>query len=119
MRHRTVSAAKVAEIASSIRSVGLLQPITVFTADNSDVHLVAGLHRLEAVRSLGWDFVDAVYLIGGDVERELAEIAENLHRAELTALERDEQVARWIELVEVRKARSNPEKPSQIATVSK
>jgi len=26
------------------------------------------------------------------------EIAENLHRAELTALERDEQVAKWIEL---------------------
>ena len=27
-------------------------------------------------------------------------ISENLHRSDLTALERDEQVARWIELVD-------------------
>ncbi len=34
------------------------------------------------------------------IDRELQEIAENLHRSDLTVLERDEQVARWIGLTE-------------------
>ncbi len=38
------------------------------------------------------------------------EIAENLHRAELTALERDEHVAEWVRL---------SKKPSQSDTVSR
>lgn len=35
---------------------------------------------------------------GDEVDAQLWEIAENLHRAELTALERDEQVALWVKL---------------------
>jgi hypothetical protein len=34
----------------------------------------------------------------GDVDAKLWEIAENLHRAELTKLQHDEQVAEWIRL---------------------
>lgn len=34
-----------------------------------------------------------------EIECQLREIAENLHRAELTALERDDHIARWVELV--------------------
>lgn len=37
-----------------------------------------------------------------EIDAELWEIAENLHRAGLTALERDEEVARWIELTEAK-----------------
>src|SRR5271166_5018700 len=44
-----------------------------------------------------------------DIEREFQEIMENLHRAKLTALERSEQIARWIELTEAKlKTDSNP-----------
>ena len=35
---------------------------------------------------------------GNEIERKLQEIAENLHRSELTALERDTQIGRWAEL---------------------
>jgi hypothetical protein len=45
----------------------------------------------------------AVFVTGDGIDRELREIAENLHRNELTALERDTQVARWIELVSAKK----------------
>jgi len=47
---------------------------------------------------LGWDEIDAIFVTGNEIEREGQEIAENLHRAELTALERSNQIARWAEL---------------------
>lgn len=53
--------------------------------------------------------IDAVYVEGTPDEARMWEIAENLHRAELTALERDEHVAEWIGLAG---------KPSQPETVS-
>ena len=49
----------------------------------------------------------------GLVDAELWEIAENLHRAELTALERSEQVARWIELTAVKQKLAQPEPVSK------
>ena len=60
--------------------------------------LVYGRHRVEALRRLGLRGTEFVFIQPGDVDAELAEISENLHRAELTVLQRDEQIARWIEL---------------------
>ena len=40
----------IEELAKSIAEVGLLNPITV----DRDYTLIAGLHRLEAAKSLGW-----------------------------------------------------------------
>jgi hypothetical protein len=59
---------------------------------------VTGLHRLEAAKRLGRDEIDAVFVTGNEIDRELQEIAENLHRSELTVLERDTQIGRWAEL---------------------
>lgn len=44
----------------------------------------AGLHRLEAAKALDWDEIDAVFMGADDAHRTLAEIDENLCRAELT-----------------------------------
>lgn len=41
----------------------------------------------------------------GTVSRQLAAKPQNLHRADLTAQERSDQVAKWIELVEAKRAR--------------
>ena len=68
---------------------------------SGDVVLVAGLHRLEAMRSLGEETIPAVYTTGTADEARMWELAENLHRAELSALEHDEHVAEWIRLAEV------------------
>lgn len=46
---RGVDTAHVRELADSIRELGLLNPVTVDRENN----LIAGLHRLEAVRILG------------------------------------------------------------------
>jgi ParB/RepB/Spo0J family partition protein len=104
---RELNADAVARLASSMQAIGLQTPITVryfpdrpsLVGNTSDSYvLVTGAHRLAAARSLGWERIDCFEVTANDIEAELWEIAENLHRAELTVLERDTQIARWIEL---------------------
>jgi ParB-like chromosome segregation protein Spo0J len=62
--------------------------------------LVAGRHRLEAFRVLGEERIPATVLELSDVDARLWEIAENLHRVELSITQRMEQVAEYARLVE-------------------
>lgn len=97
VRKRRLDEEKVAELAESIQELGLLQPIGI----TKDSVLVFGLHRLEACRKIGWQEIDAEVVCDGDALRaELAQIHENLVRAELTALERAEHLARAKEIYE-------------------
>lgn len=82
-RLRGIDRKKVERIKESISRIGLINPITV-----SNGVLVAGLHRLTAYKELGIEEIDC-NVIGDDelLNREI-EIDENLHRNELTALER-------------------------------
>ena len=102
-RVRPLNAEAVKEIAASIKRIGLRTPITVRITDPSDdipdYRLVSGLHRLEAMRALGEDEIEAY--VTTDTSEDAArmwEIAENLHRSDLTALERSEHIAEWIRL---------------------
>ena len=106
-RLRPIDNETVARLAESIRAIGLRTPITVrYFADRSSNDglsedsyvLVAGAHRLAAVKLLGWEKIDCIVVGDDAIDAELWEIAENLHRAELTALERANQIARWAEL---------------------
>ena len=98
-RLRPLSEPAVAELVESMRTVGQVQPITVYRPKGIP-RLVTGRHRLEAAKRLGWETVACVILPDGTTAEtvEMMEIAENLHRAELTALQRSEQITRWIEL---------------------
>jgi len=80
----------VGELARSIRTNGLLNPITVDTENN----LVAGLHRLEAFSMLGLAAIPAVVKSLSTLQAELAEVDENIARRHLTALERGELLQR-------------------------
>lgn len=100
---RPIIDAAVASIADSIERVGLLQPIIVQETKlmrggvfSPGYRLVAGHHRVEACRRLGWQTIDAIEL-GEDVsflEKELIEIDENLCRAELTPAQRAAAISR-------------------------
>ncbi len=102
---RTLKPAEVSIIADSIERIGLEHPITVRArkmvgGDAETWEIVAGRHRYEAVKMLGKPEIACVIFAGDDRDARLWEIAENLHRAELTALERDNHVAEWVRLTE-------------------
>lgn len=106
-RYRRASEADVDRLAGSIRDIGLRTPISIryrTEEDGANVFeipvLVTGLTRLRAVQKLGWEKVEAFVTDGDETDARMWEIAENLHRAELTALERDEQVAEWVKLAD-------------------
>lgn len=76
----------IKDLVSSIKDVGLINPITL----TPDLRLVAGLHRLEACRALGWVEIPAIVLPLEKIQANLVELDENLARRELTVLERGE-----------------------------
>ena len=87
----------VEELARSIATVGLLNPITL------DQHntLVAGLHRLEAAKLLGWTEIECTAIGMNTVQAELAEIDENIVRTRLNRQELCEQLLRRKEIYEM------------------
>lgn len=109
-RHRPVDMNAVKALAASMEQIGLRTPITIRSPSESDCFLVAGRHRLEAARLLGWEKIDCFVLDCCEDEAEMWEISENLHRAELTVVQRSEQVSRWVELAD---------KVAQVGQVSK
>jgi ParB family transcriptional regulator, chromosome partitioning protein len=101
---RPTHADKVSELVASIRLLGLQSAPTVIDRNGRYV-LVTGRHRLEAMRVIGKDPVPVRIVDFDEIEARLWTISENLHRNELSALDRAEQVAEFVRLSEeVRKA---------------
>lgn len=87
---RVTDQKKIKELADSIKELGLLNPITV----NEDGTLIAGMHRLEACKLLGYEEIKVNKINLNALLAELAEIDENLVRNELHWLEQDKQLRR-------------------------
>jgi ParB-like chromosome segregation protein Spo0J len=101
----------VCSLTESIRSIGLQTPIVVREigeGDEYDIVLVTGLHRLEACKRLGINLMPCRMFDGNETEARMWEITENLHRAELTPVERAEHVAEWIRLRDLQSAQVDP-----------
>lgn len=96
-RHRAINKFKVTSLAKSMDALGLRHPISVYD-DGAAVHLVAGLHRVKAAMSLGWEYIDAIVVELDEVDREIWEIDENLQRAGLSKAEEREHFKRRKEL---------------------
>ena len=97
-RHRSINLDAVKLIAGSMARIGLRTPITLRAIGENDVELIAGAHRLAAAMKLGWEKIDCVVMNCVKIDAEMWEISENLHRAELTVLERGEQIGQWVVL---------------------
>lgn len=106
-RKRKLDEGKVRSLAESFESIGQLQPITVARREYGNYRMIAGLHRLEAAKLLGWESIEAQEFKGDAVAAELAEIDENLMRNDLTVLEQGEHLARRQELVGYKPWRPN------------
>lgn len=89
-RLRPVSEAGVASLIVSIGQLGVMKdPIQVRKVRHQDSALVlmAGAHRLEAARRLGWETIPATVWECNDAWADLMEVDDNLAGAELTPLD--------------------------------
>ena len=80
----------IEELARSIVAVGLMNPITL---DQNNT-LIAGLHRLEAAKLMGWTEIECNIIGMSGLQAELAEIDENIVRTKLTKQELGDQLLR-------------------------
>ena len=113
---RPYNAAVVAELAQSIRAIGLQTPLTCIVRDDQHV-LVSGRNRLEALRVIGCEQAPVRIVDFDDVDAQLWQLSENLHRAELTKLQYDQQVVRYAELLKVKLAGESAAPPLQAPKV--
>jgi len=79
---RDIAPETVQNLAESIRTIGILNPLTV-RRDGEQYVLIAGAHRLEAAKQEGRTEIECIVFDGDDLRCELAAIDENLIRKEL------------------------------------
>ena len=97
MHRRALDAARLEELAASIKDIGLLNPITV-ERDGDHYVLRAGHRRYEAHRLLRLDTIEANIRDEGAIANgEPITWAENLERADLSPLEEAEACARMMQ----------------------
>ncbi len=93
---QTFEEAEIADLADSIRTHGILQPLVVrLVGDNYE--LIAGERRLRAAQAADWRQVPV--LIREVDDRQMAELAivENVQRKDLNAIEKAESFQRYID----------------------
>lgn len=98
-RKRQADSEKVKELSESIKTIGLLSPISA-SKDPDGFRLIAGLHRLTACKLLNWTEIQANIMELDIINSELAEIDENLIRCELHYIDRAEMLKRRQEIYE-------------------
>ena len=86
------------ELVESIRSHGIIQPVTVRRTEGGHYELIAGERRVRASRIVGLSEIPA-YVIEVDTNRRMLEMAivENVQRQDLNPLEEAESYRRLIE----------------------
>lgn len=77
----------LAELAQSLQTVGLLQPIVVRERPGARYQIIAGERRFRAAQLAGFDEIKAVVRHTGDQQVLTEALVENLHRVDLNALE--------------------------------
>lgn len=125
-RLRAVDAARVSALAASIAEIGLRTPVTVTVGNDADgevfYRLVAGAHRLEAMKASGQDYIDAFVMDGDEDDAALWEIDENFARAELTDAQRADHHVRREEILKrkglVHAGQGRPKKGDKLSSYS-
>jgi ParB family chromosome partitioning protein len=77
----------VLELAESIKSLGIIQPITVRKLDNNKYQLVSGERRLRAARSIKLKTIPTYVRIANDQEILEMALVENIQRRDLDPIE--------------------------------
>jgi len=78
---------KIEELARTIHTHGIIQPIVVRETEDGQYELIAGERRWRAVQTLGWVQVPAIIKNFNDTETASVALIENLQREELSPIE--------------------------------
>ncbi|MCL6617498.1 MAG: ParB/RepB/Spo0J family partition protein, partial [Anoxybacillus ayderensis] len=89
---------KIDELAQTIRTHGMIQPIVVRECEDGKFEIIAGERRWRAAQKLGWTDIPAIIKNLNDTETASVALIENLQREELTPIEEAMAYARLLEL---------------------
>ncbi|SDN84916.1 nucleoid occlusion protein [Halobacillus sp. SY10] len=92
---------KISELAQTIHTHGMIQPIVLRRLNEEDYELIAGERRWRAVQSLGWETVPAIIREMNDSQTASVALIENLQREELTVIEEAVAYAKLLELHQI------------------
>lgn len=92
---------KISELAQTIHTHGMIQPIVLRRLNDEEYELIAGERRWRAVQSLGWETVPAIIREMNDSQTASVALIENLQREELTVIEEAVAYAKLIEIHEL------------------
>ena len=92
---------KIEELARTIHTHGVIQPIVVRKIDNDQYEIIAGERRFRAMTKLEWSEVPAIVRNLSDKETASVALIENLQREELTAIEEALAYQKLLELHEL------------------
>lgn len=78
---------KIKELAQTLQTHGILQPIVVRKKDVDTFELIAGERRLRAAKYLGWETISAIVREMDDMETASLALIENIQREQLSVME--------------------------------
>ncbi|WP_338471225.1 nucleoid occlusion protein [Niallia sp. XMNu-256] len=89
---------KIDELARTIHTHGIIQPIVVRELEANSFEIIAGERRYRAMKKLGWDLVPAIIKDFNDTETASVALIENLQREELSPIEEAIAYGKLLEL---------------------
>lgn len=89
---------KIKELAQTIHTHGMIQPIVVRKIEGDSYELIAGERRWRAVQHLEWENVSVIIRNMTDTETASVALIENLQREELTVIEEAKAYSQLLEL---------------------
>lgn len=92
---------KIEELAKTIHTHGIIQPIVVRKISDNNFEIVAGERRYRAMTLLQWSEVPAIVREMNDKETASVALIENLQREELTAIEEAYAYQKLLEIHEL------------------
>jgi len=78
---------KIKELAQTLHTHGMIQPIVVRRKDDEQYEVIAGERRLRAAKLLGWEKISAIIRALSDTETASIALIENIQREELSVIE--------------------------------
>ncbi|GAA0334647.1 nucleoid occlusion protein [Bacillus carboniphilus] len=89
---------KIEELARTIHTHGIIQPIVVRQVEEELYEIIAGERRFRAVQSLEWETIPAIIKNFNDTETASVALIENLQREELSPIEEAIAYGKLLEL---------------------